>query len=96
MKEFNRMGKKAWKAFSRAIRARKDKSAYFCGQLFDEQQWFAIYTGLKNYGVEVSPLYEYKSGYIHCCRVLYQLAESEEERKQNMKDAKEWWANRKA
>lgn len=95
MKEFNRMNKKAWKNFSRTIRTNKDKSAYFLGQVFDAHQWLAIYAGFQGYGVEISPLYEYKGGYIHCCRVLYQLADNAQQRKQYMQDAREW-ASRKA
>lgn len=90
MKEFNRMNKEAWKNFSRTIRTNKDKGAYACGQLFDAHQWLAIYTGIKGSGVEVLPLYEYKSGYIHCCRILYQLADDAQQRKQYMQDAKKW------
>lgn len=96
MKEFTRMNKEEWKVFSRTIRTNKDKSPYFCGQVFDANQWFAIYGGLKGYGVEVSPLYEYKGSYIRCCRILYQLASNAQQRKQYMRDAKEWAASRKA
>ena len=95
MKEFNRMNKKAWKNFSRAIRTNKDKSAYFCGQLFDVCQWLAIYAGIKGCGIEVLPLYEHKNGYIHCCRILYQLADDAQQRKQYTQDAKNW-ASQKA
>lgn len=94
--KFSRMNKEGWKVFSRTIRANKDKSPYFCGQVFDANQWFAIYGGLKGYGVEVSPLYEYKGSYIRCCRILYQLASNAQQRKQYMQDAKEWAASRKA
>lgn len=96
MKNFTRMNKEAWKNFSRTIRANKDKSSYFCGQVFDVHQWFLLYSGLKGYGVEISPLYEYKGSYIRCCRILYQLASNAQQRKQYMQDAKEWAANRKA
>lgn len=95
MKEFNRMNKEAWKNFSRTIRTNKDKSAYFCGQLFDAHQWLAIYTSIKGSGIEVLPLYEHKDSYIHCCRILYQLADNAQQRKQYMQDAKEW-ASKKA
>lgn len=95
MKEFNRMNKEAWKAFSRTIRINRDKSAYACGQLFDAHQWLAIYAGIKGCGIEVLPLYEHKDGYIHCCRILYQLADNAQQRKQYMQDAKEW-ASKKA
>lgn len=94
MKEFNRMNKEAWKNFSRTIRTNKDKGAYACGQLFDAHQWLAIYTGIKGSGVEVLPLYEHKDGYIHCCRILYQLADNAQQRKQYMQDAKEWASNK--
>ena len=95
MKEFARMNKEEWKVFSRTIRANKDKSSYFCGQVFDVNQWFLLYSGLKGYGVEISPLYEYKGSYIRCCRILYQLASDTQQRNQYLKDAKEWAANRK-
>lgn len=95
MKEFNRMNKKAWEVFSRAIRTNKDKSSYFCGQVFDVHQWFLLYSGLEGQGVEILPLYEHKSSYIRCCRILYQLASNAQQRKQYMQDAKEWAANRK-
>ena len=95
MKEFTRMKKEAWKNFSHTIRTNKDKSAYACGQVFDACQWLAIYAGIKGSGVEVLPLYEYKSGYIRCCRILYQLADNAQQRKQYMQDAKEW-ASKKA
>ena len=90
MKEFTRMKKEEWKNFSRTIRTNRDKNAYACGQLFDAHQWLAIYSGIKGSGVEVLPLYEYKSGYIRCCRILYQLADNVQQRKQYMQDAKEW------
>lgn len=94
MKEFTRMKKEEWKNFSRTIRTNRDKSAYFCGQVFDAHQWLAIYTGIKGCGIEVLPLYEHKDGYIRCCRILYQLADNAQQRKQYMQDAKEW-TNRK-
>lgn len=87
------MDKKTWKNFSRKIRANRDKSAYFYGQVLDAHQWIAIY-GVQGYGVEISPLYEHKSSYIRCCRILYQLASNAQQRKQYMQEAKEW-ANRK-
>lgn len=90
MKNFTRMNKEAWKNFSRTIRTNKDKSAYFFGQVFDAYQWLAIYTGIKGSGIEVLPLYEHKDGYIHCCRILYQLADNAQQCKQYMQDAKEW------
>ena len=88
--EFTRMNKEEWKNFSRTIRTKKDKSPYFCGQVFDVHQWFLLYGGLKGYGVEISPLYEYKGSYIRCCRILYQLADNAQQRKQYLQDAKEW------
>lgn len=94
MKKFARMNKEEWKVFSRTIRTNKDKSPYFYGRAFDAHQWLAIY-GVQGYGVEISPLYEHKSSYIHCCRILYQLANNAQQRKQYMQEAKEW-ANRKA
>lgn len=95
MKEFNRMNRKAWKEFSRTIRTNNDKSAYACGELFDAHQWLAIYAGIKGQGVEVLPLYEHKNSYVRCCRILYQLADNEQQRKQYMQEAKEW-TNKKA
>lgn len=95
MKEFTRMNKEAWKNFSRTIRTNNDKDAHFCGQVFDEHQWLAIYAGIKGRGMEVLPLYEHKDSYIRCCRILYQLADTAQQRKQYMQDAKKW-ANWKA
>ena len=95
MKNFTRMSKEAWKVFSRTIRTNKDKSSYFCGQVFDVNQWFLLYSGFQGYGVEISPLYEHKGSYIRCCRILYQLASNAQQRKQYMQEAKEW-ASRKA
>lgn len=92
--EFNRISKEKWKVFSRAIRTNKDKNARFCGQVLDAHQWVLMY-GVQGYGVEISPLYEHKSSYIRCCRILYQLASNAQQRKQYMQEAKEW-ANRKA
>ena len=94
MKNFNRMNKKAWEVFSRTIRAKKDESSYFCGQVFDVHQWVLIY--VQGQGIEILPLYEHKDSYIRCCRILYQLASNAQQRKQYMQDAKEWAANRKA
>lgn len=94
MKEFNRMNKKAWKNFSRTIRANKDKSSYFCGRVFDLNQWVLIYGG-EGQGIEIMPLYSYKGSYIRCCRILYQLADNAQQRNQYMQEAKEW-ASRKA
>ncbi len=94
MKEFNRMNKKAWEAFSRAIRTKKGGSSYFCGQALDAHQWILIYG--QGQGVEILPLYEHKGSYIRCCRILYQLASNEQQRNQYLQDAKEWAANRKA
>ena len=92
--KFNRMSKEAWRVFSRTIRTNKDKSPYFCGQVFDVHQWFLLYSGLKGYGVEISPLYGHKGSYIRCCRILYQLASNAQQRNQYLQDAKEWAANR--
>lgn len=94
MKEFNRMNKKAWEVFSRAIRTKKGESSYFCGRAFDARQWVLIYG--QGQGVEILPLYEHKSSYIRCCRILYQLTNNAQQRNQYMQDAKEWAANRKA
>lgn len=88
--KFNRMSKEAWKVFSRTIRANKDKSPYFCGQVFDVHQWVLLYSGLEGQGVEILPLYEHKSSYIRCCRILYQLASDAQQRNQYMQEAKEW------
>ena len=95
MKKFNRMNKKEWKNFSRAIRTKKGESSYFCGQVLDAHQWVLIYSGLEQ-GIEVLPLYEHKGSYIRCCRILYQLASNAQQRNQYLQDAKEWAANRKA
>ena len=88
--EFSRMNKEEWKNFSRTIRTKKDKSSYFCGQVLDAHQWFLLYSGLEGQGIEVLPLYEYKGSYIRCCRILYQLADNAQQRKQYLQDAKEW------
>ena len=88
--EFTRMNKEEWKNFSCTIRANKDKSSYFCGQVFDVHQWFLLYSGLEGQGIEVLPLYEHKGSYIRCCRILYQLADNAQQRKQYLQDAKEW------
>ena len=93
--KFNRMNKEAWKVFSRTIRANKDKSPYFCGQVLDVNQWILLYSGLKGQGIEIMPLYSYKGSYIRCCRILYQLASDAQQRNQYMQEAKEW-ASRKA
>ena len=93
MKNFTRMNKEAWKIFSRTIRTNKDKSPYFCGQVFDVHQWVLIY--VQGQGIETLPLYEHKGSYIRCCRILYQLASNAQQRKQYMQEAKEWAANRK-
>lgn len=90
MRKFTRMNKEAWKNFARTIRTNRDKSAYFCGHVFDACQWLAIYAGIKGSGVEVLPLYEHKNSYVRCCRILYQLADNAQQRKQYMQDAKEW------
>lgn len=92
--KFNRMSKEEWKVFSRTIRANKDKSSYFLGQVLDTNQWVLLYSGLEGQGIEILPLYEHKGSYIRCCRILYQLASDTQQRNQYLKDAKEW-ANRK-
>lgn len=88
--KFNRMSKEAWKVFSRTIRANKDKSSYFCGQVLDTNQWVLLYSGVEGQGIEILPLYEHKGSYIRCCRILYQLASNAQQRNQYMQDAKEW------
>ena len=86
--KFSRMNKEGWKNFSRTIRTKKDKSSYFCGQVFDVHQWVLMY--VQGQGIEILPLYEHKGSYIRCCRILYQLASSAQQRNQYMQDAKEW------
>lgn len=93
MATFKRMNQKEWKELARTIRTNKEtEKIYHCGAWYDTEEWILVYSGMWGYGVSVMPIHgENKRGYIAACRVLYTLANNEQERKKELESARKWY-----
>lgn len=87
---FRRMNRAEWYETSHLLRRFHLTEGMVLGSWYEEQ-FFMLYSGYEGYGVEISPLDSGKTSYIMSCRRLYQLAESEEERRTQLEKAREWY-----
>lgn len=88
---FRRMNRTEWYETSHLLRHFHLTEGMVLGSWYEEQ-FFMLYSGYEGYGVEISPLDSGKMSYIMSCRRrLYQLAESEEERRTQLEKAREWY-----
>lgn len=87
---FRRMNHAEWRETSHLIRRFHLTEGMVLGS-WHEKQFFMHYAGYEGYGVEISPLDSGVTSYIVSCRRLYQLAESEEERRTQLEKAREWY-----
>ena len=87
---FRRMNRTEWYETSHLIRRFHLTEGMVLGS-WREEQFFMLYSGYEGYGVEISPLDSGKTSYIMSCRRLYQLAESEEERRAQLENARNWY-----
>lgn len=87
---FRRMNRAEWYKTAHLIRRFHITDGMVLGS-WRERQFFMCYSGYEGYGVKISPLYSVSYSYISSCRHLYQTAETEEERQEQLKQAREWY-----